>query len=240
MNGEDSFRHDSPPLSPSASWKVTLGDLITLMLTFFVMLFAVSTPKGDKFKELADVLSKSLNPVKEDKKVGLPTAQFNISTVFRRRAINLEYLDAVITEKLKDDAILKRAHVHLLDDRLIISLPGDLLFGPGSALLSANGREAVFALGGVLRTINNQIGINGHSDSSSTTGKDYASNWELSLARSIAVGNALRRAGYLDDIVAFGFGDSLFGDVSAELPVEKRNALGRRVDIMVMPIGGGT
>ena len=96
----------------------------------------------------------------------------------------------------------------------------------------------MFNLGGVLRNIGNQIGINGHTDPVLPTGGAYASNWELSMARAAAVANALRRSGYAEDIIAFGFADSRFSQLP-DLPTDQRHALGRRVDIVVLPNAGG-
>jgi len=89
-----------------------------------------------------------------------------------------------------------------------------------------------------LRNIGNQIEINGHTDPVPATGGEYASNWELSVARAAAVANALRRSGYAEDIIALGFADSRFSQLP-DLPTDQRNALGRRVDIVVLPDAGG-
>ncbi len=137
-----------------------------------------------------------------------------------------------------EDEVLARSRIMRLGDRLVIALPGDLLFAPGRADLSEKAREAVFNLGGVLRNIGNQIGINGHTDPVLVTGGAYTSNWELSMARAAAVANALRRSGYAEDIIAFGFADSRFSQLP-DLPTDQRYALGRRVDIVVLPNAGG-
>ncbi len=161
----------------------------------------------------------------------------NIGTVFRKRSVNLDYLTAVLEEALADHPLLRGAQLLRLEDRLIIALPSDLLFPEGRANLSDRAEDALFNLGGVLRNIGNQIGVNGHSDPSPPMEEEYDSNWELSLARAIAVANSFKRSGYTEDIIAYGYSDSRYSQLP-DLPEEERRQLGRRVDIMVMPTAG--
>lgn len=229
---------ERPPTGPSATaWMVTFTDLVSLMLTFFVMLFAMSSVQVDKWEKMIDALSQSLNP-ETRKTISAPTAKYNISTTFRKRAINLDYLAAVLEEAVARDALLRGSRVLNLEDRMIVALPGDLLFGPGTALLTERAQRAIFELGSVLRNVENRLGVNGHSDATPPEGGRYASNWELSLARAIAVANALRRAGYPEDITAHGFSNTRFEELP-NLPPEQRQALARRVDIVILPTVGG-
>ncbi len=71
-----------------------------------------------------------------------------------------------------------------------------------------------------------------------SAGGAHTSNWELSLARAAAVANALRRSGYTEDIIAYGYADSRFSQLP-DLPADQRRALGRRVDIVVLPNAEG-
>ncbi|WP_417795059.1 OmpA/MotB family protein [Terasakiella pusilla] len=217
------------------AWMLTFTDLVSLMLTFFVMLFSMSTVQIDKWDAITDSLSTTLNPNKVEA-VATATADFNISTVFRQRAINLEYLQSVLEEKVEKDEVLGRSMIQLLDDRLLISLPGDLLFTRGSKTLSTRATDSMLKIGDVLRHVSNQVVITGHTDPQPATGSDYASNWELSLFRAIAVGNALRKSGFSQEFLAYGYGDSGYDQLPA-IPEEKKQALARRVDIMVLQTG---
>ena len=234
----DPETEDTPEArGPSKAWMVTFTDLVSLMLTFFVMLFAMSNVKVDKWDSMIDALSQSLN-ASGPKEVVVSSAEYNVPTIVRKQAINLDYLASVLEKTVAEDELLAHSRIMRLEDRLVIALPGDLLFTPARADLSEKAREAVFNLGGVLRNIGNQIRVDGHTDPVLVTGGAYASNWELSLARAAAVANALRRAGYTEDIIAYGFADSRFSQLP-DLPTDQRHALGRRVDIVVLPNAGG-
>lgn len=221
----------------SQMWLLTFTDLVSLMLTFFVMLFSMSNVKLDRWDNVIDSLSQSLAPEQVKTPIS-STATHNIATVFRKRAINLDYLTSVLREKIDSDELLKQTQFMRLEDRLVLALPGDLLFEAGRAVMTDRARAALFRLGGALSTVANQLGVNGHSDPSPVAGGDYASNWELSTARAAAVANQLRAAGYAEPIVAFGYSDSRY-DQLPPMPQAQRQLMGRRVDIVVFPTSGG-
>lgn len=217
-------------------WLITFTDMVALMLTFFIMVFAMSNVKISKWQNIIDSLSQTLRPSAE-KTVPAPTAEFNIGTIFRKQAINLDYLASVLAESLEGDAILSHSRLMRLEDRLIIAIPGDLLFEPGLTAMTDRGQRALFVLGGVLRNIGNQVGINAHSGPPGPDKGGYTSNWELTTAQAVTVANALRQSGYTDDITAFGYSDSRAGYLS-ELPEDLQSLMTRRIEIVVRPEAG--
>lgn len=219
--------HEPPP---SATWLLTFTDLVALMLTFFVMLFSMQSVKIDRFKQMTDALSQTLNPSRAVT-VKTPSARYNISTVFRRRAINLDYLHAVLEQKVAESAVLQSGHLTLLDDRLVISLPGDRMFAADGADLNESALKSLFDLGGVLRHVENQLSVNAYVPPSDSYGR-YESSWELSLARAIAVANALTRSGYGEDIITYGYGDSRTEMITRTAP-DQSARLARRIDIVI-------
>jgi len=230
---DDDIRMES---KQGVAWLIIFTDLVSLMLTFFVLLFSMSNVKVDRWNDVIDALSQSLNP-SSVRAQAAATSSFNIATLFRKRSINLEYLSSVLQEAVSADEMLKDSQLMLLDDRLVVALPGDLLFEPGKAVINERAVKALFNLGGVLRNIGNRIGINGHTDPAPPTGTVYASNWELSMGRAAAVANTLRRSGYPQEITAFGYADSRFGELPPLSEAERR-ALARRVDIVVFSTVG--
>ena len=217
-------------------WLITFTDLVALMLAFFVMLFAMSNVKVSDWQNVIDSLSQTLRPTIE-KIIPAATSTFNIGTIFRGQAINLDYLASVIGEAVDSHAALSQGSILRLEDRLMIVLPGDLLFQPEGAEMTDPGRQALFVLGGVLRNIGNEIGVNGHTGTTSPVDGRYASNWELSTARAVSVANTLRQSGYLNDITAFGYADSRPGPLSG-LSEDRRDTLARRIEIIVRPEAG--
>jgi chemotaxis protein MotB len=216
------------------SWMVIFTDLISLMLTFFVLLFSMSNLQIDRWEHLIDVLSRTLSP-SEERVEHVVSTRYNVGTFSRERAINLDYLASVLEESASQNAILARADLIRREDRLLIVFPGDILFPTDGAVLSGPARQALFVLGGVLRNVGNRIGVNGHADPRRLVGGgSFDSNWELSLARAVAVANLLKRVGYQKEISAYGYADSRYAELP-DLPRAARMSLARRVDIVVFP-----
>ena len=219
-------------------WMLSLADLISLLLTFFVMLFAMSSVKVDRWDEVVDSLSQSIRPDPVDP-TDEPTSQMNIPRVYRKPAMNLDYLSSVIEGAINKNVILQHARLKHEADKLVISLPGDVMFVPGSEKLAEPARQALFLLGGVLANIGNRVGVQGHTDPRPVSGTGrYASNWELSLARAAEVANELKSSGYLDYINIYGFAASRYDNLPRTDDQTKRYEMARRVDIVIEPHGG--
>jgi len=230
---EDNIRMGS---KQGVAWMVIFADLVSLMLTYVALLFSMSIVDMDRWNAVIDSLSQSLSPssIRVDTSVKL---SFNTATLSRKPAINLDYLSSVLEEAMANDELLASSRLMRLEDRLVIALPGDLLFQSGKAVLPDDAKKALFNLGGVLENIGNQIGINGHTDPGPPTRSQYTSNWELSMGRATAVANSLKRSGYTEDIISYGYASSRFNELP-EMPEAERRVLGRRIDIVVFPTIG--
>jgi chemotaxis protein MotB len=218
------------------SWMLIFTDLVSLMLTFFVLLFSMSVVQVDAWNNIVSTLSQSLKP-SERLSQSKAASSFDISTLSMSRAINLDYLSSVLEKAMASDKLLKNAQLMRFEDRLVIGLPGDRLFETNDAVLSEAARRALSNLGGILRNIGNQIGTNGHTDPTPLKGSQYTSNWELSIGRATAVANALKRSGYKEDIISFGYASGRFMELP-DIPDAERRVMGRRIDIVVYPTVG--
>ena len=220
----------------SVGWILIFTDMVALLLSFFVMLFSMSAVPVNEWETTIDILEEALNLTSEEEKD--PTEDYNISSVLLERArTNVNYLLPIIEPKIKQDEIIKDSPIILLDDRIVISLSGDLLFASGKAELTEKGRKALFNLGGVLRNIRNTIGVYGYSEDEKFDRDKYSSDWELSLARAVSVANELKRAGYMEEILSFGYGGARSFRL-ANVSKDRRRGLSRRVDIVIMSIRG--
>jgi len=220
----------------SVGWILIFTDMVALLLSFFVMLFSMSAVPVNEWETTIDILEEALNLSTEEEKD--PTEDYNISSVLLERArTNVNYLLPIIEPKIKQDEIIKDSPIILLDDRIVISLSGDLLFASGKAELTAKARKALFNLGGVLRNIRNTIGVYGYSEDEKFDRDKYTSDWELSLARAVSVANELKRAGYMEEILSFGYGGARSFKL-ANVSKDRRQSLSRRVDIVIMSIRG--
>ena len=216
---------------PGTAWLLTFTDLVALMLTFFVMLFAMSKVEHRRWQNLSDALSDNLTAV-HGPAAELPDEQLDIENVEAFTATDLDYLAALLKGNLASDPLLEGAVLWRLQDRIVIALPGELLFPVGATELAPPGRAALAALGGLLRHVTNRLEVTAYADPR-PPGGGFASNWELSLARALGVARLLVQAGAQGPIVARGLGDSRFAALSPRLGAERRLALGRRIELVV-------
>ena len=226
-----------PPGAGNPAWLLTFTDLTALLLAFFVLLLSMTRLDVETWEAITQSLTRELNPA-QWRALNEGGANLGVEEIFVSRAANLDYLGALMTEKVRDHPVLSRVRLTRLDDRLVLSLPGDLVFEPGQAALSPQGLDAAAALAEILNLIGNRVEIAGHTDPGPVATDAFPSNWELSLARAMAMSDALRGAGYEGAIAALGLADSRFGDLSEALGDEERLALARRVDVIIRENAG--
>ena len=216
----------------SQAWMLTFTDLTALMLTFFVLLFSMSAIKDSDWQNLVDSLSPQLDRVQQVT-IALPQHEKSAEEVERTPGSDLDYLTAVLKEQMAANPELAEVRVAREGARLVISVPGDLLFAPGSTELGEAGGKAAFTLAGVLRSLRNVIEIAGHADPTPPGRGSYPSNWELSLARAAVMSDMLKGVGYRGDILVRGYGHARYAEIDSALDGAERMARARRVDIIV-------
>jgi chemotaxis protein MotB len=215
------------------SWMIVFADLLSLLLTFFVLLFSMNSVQVEDWRAVVQTLSDRLNPdrvlIQEE-----PYEGHEQNAVDVPLAKSLEYLNTVIEETLAQSPVLKQARVRLLDDRLAVSIPADLLFRTGSTeIADEDVRLAVSELAVLVRNLENRVSVVGYTDPSPVDGTPYGSHWELSVSRSLVIARILTENGYRQPIPAIGYGGQRFGDLLDGLPVELQSRLSRRVDIVI-------
>ncbi|MEX2453929.1 MAG: flagellar motor protein MotB [Rhodospirillaceae bacterium] len=215
-------------------WLVTFADLVALLIAFFVMLFATQKVDSGKWDSLTDAFSLRLNPT-QTVIIARPTADRNAERLSPDRAIDLDYLEVVIRDKMKIQPELAGLSLFRREDRLVVALPAELLFALGRADIVADARPILFALAGVLGTVGNHVDIVGHADPAPIRDSHFGTNWQLSIARAVSVANELRRSGYHRRLSPAGYGDTRFTDLPPDIPAALRDAVARRVDIVIWP-----
>ncbi|WP_029008961.1 flagellar motor protein MotB [Azospirillum halopraeferens] len=199
--GRPAGRNGGGEAARGGAWLLTFTDLICLMLTFFVMTYAMREPEAERWATLANALSQSARstataPGDRDP---VPAAPFNAATLETHSAVNLNYLAAILRTQIAGSDELAGIAVRREDDRLVIAIPGDRLFDADGTVFSDGGRRALFLLGAVVGRIGNRIEVVGRAE-----GEDAPAGhaWDRALGRAAAVAMALRETGYRRDLVA--------------------------------------
>ncbi len=221
-------------------WLITFTDVMALMLTFFVLLYSMSSPQEEKWEEMSKGLTKKLNVFNAaDYKSGKQDV-ISLDKIDTMNALNVGYIKVLISRLFVHKDI---GEILLIENgkRLVVSLPSDLLFESGQVEIGDAGKRTLFDLGGILARVKNRMEVVGHSDPRPITNPDaaiYKTNWQLSLARAAEVARVLKDVGYQRDIIVRGVSSARYDELPEQLSEEERYALSRRVDIVIMSDSG--
>jgi chemotaxis protein MotB len=145
---------------------------------------------------------------------------------------------AQLASSLRGEIEAGRIELMELRGRTTVQLKDKILFASGSATVGSEGKDALRKVADAVRGMKGKvIRVEGHTDNVPTgAGGPFASNWELSVARSLAVVKVLQDAGVDPTrISASGFAE--FQPISANDTPEGRS-LNRRIEIVLVPIEG--
>jgi chemotaxis protein MotB len=139
-----------------------------------------------------------------------------------------------LTDQLRSMIDAGQLQVKIRKGRMLISLPNDVLFDSGSAVLKKAGLDAVASVAKALADLEGrQFLVAGHTDDKPIHTARFPSNWELSTARAVTVTRALVAANMKpDSLGAVGYGE--FDPVVANDTPEHR-AQNRRIEIQLQP-----
>ncbi len=127
-----------------------------------------------------------------------------------------------------------RLSVSIVRGRMVINLPQDILFSPGSADLGRDGRETLGEIASVLSEFDDRtFQVEGHTDDDPISTAQFPSNWELSAARALSVVKLLVDRGVSPDLVS-GAGYGEFQPVATNA-TEDGQRLNRRIEIVMLP-----
>lgn len=179
------------------AWMTTFGDLMALLLTFFVLMLSLSNVNQQKYEAISEVMGESfgLQILKHKQNAGKPDEQPNLI----EPPIKLEPLqfreplrvDTRIQEDLKRELDSGLLDMAVGDGRLTVSFPEHLAFAAGSAEMTEHFRLMLHKLALILGNVTGEIQVSGHTDDIPISNEQFKSNWELSSARAVAVVQAL-------------------------------------------------
>jgi chemotaxis protein MotB len=145
-----------------------------------------------------------------------------------------EQLLAAYLDKLKSLIDSGDLSVSLVDGKLIVALPTDILFASGSAKISERGEATLLELGRVFDSMPDKgLQVEGHTDNVPIRGGKFESNWHLGHARAMAVVDILMRTG----VPAQKLSAASYGEHHPKAPNtdEINRQKNRRIEIVVLP-----
>lgn len=201
--------HANKTEASNAGWMITFADLLSLMLTFFVLVFSMSTIHHDSWREVVETLKDQFDPAYSS----ISQRTFDNNQAVARTSphgLNLNYLKALVERDLNKNMPLGQAVVRREVDRVIVSVPASSLFENKSGLFLPGAPAGLAQFSGSLAQIKNKLVIASHTNDLPVSNSRYRSNWELSITRAQLVAGVLVDAGYRLPVSVIGHGDSKF------------------------------
>jgi chemotaxis protein MotB len=218
------FTNDVIEKPEAPIWMVSYADLTTIILTFFILYFAITKADIAKFKSA--ILGQGSPSVRVLELLDSPQLNKNL---VERSALNPENILSDVSDLTKGR---KSFDVSTSKSRVEIRVPGGTLFPEGSADLQ---KEAIPVLNEVIDIVKKypqyQVKVRGHTDDTPIATEKFPTNWELSSSRATAVlRHFIDRGIPADRITASGFADT-FPLVSNDKSTGR--SINRRVEIML-------
>jgi len=216
-----SYQNEDSDIDTNA-WLATYGDMITLLMCFFVIFFSISEVNIALFEDLKNGFESDITNKETKSPISLLAKQ----------------LDSIYDNPVDDNLDVE---VDLINRGINIKLASNDLFRSGDAQLSRSGRKTVDDISNSLLSIveryNLTCDIEGHTDDTPIRSYKFPSNWELSASRAANVLRQMIDSGIpKDQSRAIGFADIkpiIEPRDSTGSLVEGARAINRRVEIVI-------
>lgn len=235
------------------TWMVTFADLMTLLLTFFVLLLSYSSMDAKKYKQASDSLAKAFNKNKfigeeagGKSMIKLPSHHQGAAPQKKQEQVKKEKekkTENIIDKWFdKTKAILKKEiddnvlHVKKLKNGILISVKEHFAFTSGSEKLQASFIPHLKKIASIFPAGKAKIVVAGHTDSQPivTNHETFRSNWDLSTLRATSVVHKLLEITDVpaDMVIAQGHADT---KPIASNKTKRGRTMNRRVEITLLP-----
>ncbi len=181
------------------AWLVSFGDLMSLLLTFFILLFSMSAISLDKFNESIRGITEAFGGRKmvheervlKGRKVALDFPEMH------PKIKNGEKIKNRLNEARKMlDKIGAKSEIEAHGTYIRLRLFTDRIFLPGGATPHHEAVPYIMAICDKLKDSGLSILIEGHTDNLPIMTDRFKSNWELSAARATNVLRLFIKGGY--------------------------------------------
>ncbi len=196
-------KKDAPPPGAPA-WMATFSDLMTQILTFFVFLFSMSSIDMKKAQEalisfnnaFGGITNEGMRTILEtpyvvpypettsDPMIGASGKDISQMELEKTMHDIVFYVKANSTEESIETSFDKKGNIQM-------QIKDNLFFDLGKADIKENAYPILKKIGDILKQTKNEIIIEGHTDNVPIIKGPFASNWELSAARSLEVNRYL-------------------------------------------------
>ena len=223
------------------AWLATYGDMITLILVFFVLLYSMSSIDQEKYKLLVKAFTADPKTLEE-----ISMEESELITENLEAAINaeekieleniqdLEDLYKYLRDYVEKNNLQHSVYVAITDNLVYVRFASSLFFEPDRAVLKEGGRTILDHVGQALSVVEpsiKNIRIDGHT-AESTPGDESVNDRDLSTDRANEVLKFLEGRYIHDPAILYAVGYGRYRPVASN-DTEMNRAKNRRVEILV-------
>ncbi len=165
------------------NWLITYSDFITLLLIFFIVLYAL-TPGIDE-----SVLNSIISPFKGGTGVLKESTMIPPERLPERMRMEEEWED--LSEYIEEREIEDEVQIDLMEEGSRIILRESLTFESGAADLIEGGEDVLDEITYLFDESVSEVEVQGHTDDVPIVTPAYDSNWELGADRAASVARRL-------------------------------------------------
>lgn len=246
-------RKEEPEETSGYSWMDTYGDMVTLLLCFFVLLYSFSSVDAGKWQQLVSAFSNTYGAgevavfdeatIRED-----PITKIDPMVDYRNREqsqpnaeldkINdtFDQLYENIKTYIDENGMQGSLSVSRTDEAIYLRFNEMALFNPGKANILP---ESETTLQHIMQIIHlnsvsiSMVKIEGHTDNVPINNAEFSDNWDLSVKRATNTLRLILATGLFDEekLSAVGYGE--YQPISTNDTAAGR-AQNRRVDFVLL------
>jgi chemotaxis protein MotB len=226
-------KQECPAGAPA--WMVTYSDLVTLLLTFFVLLLSMANMDPVRVLQASNSLRDAFGIQKPNSNADFtipiipspPITQFSPVQEFTTKKIYDEIKSQIDALRLNDEVGV----INQDNTAVVLRLKDSVLFKPGEKKISPRAYPLLRSVADIIRPLPMDLRIEGHTDDQTVSSSRHG-NWDLSADRSVSVLKYLFLSDLLklDRMSAVGYGSERPAVPNRD---EASRALNRRVDFVL-------
>lgn len=222
-------------------WALTLADMMTLLLCFFIIIVSISVVDKERFDAVAESMGEAMGPKPTEPRAENEIPDEVRAPVHTGPPKQLDQVFFELQQRFGDD--VEAVEVAERKRGFAITLSGPVFFELGSAELTAVAYKHLQGVATALAGLDYDIEVEGHTDNIPMHSIKYPSNWELSSARAASVVRFFANRGFDDEAMrVVGYADTrpiLPNEDELGRPIPTNQLQNRRVVILVSEAGEG-
>ena len=228
-------------------YMLTYSDMITLLMMFFIIMYASSNVDATKYRQISDSFKiafsggqtivgsgDSMDAKNSSARSNKESnGQVKNDKVNQQEENRLNQVKQTIDNYIQQNNMTGSVSTEIEERGLVVSIRDTLFFDSGKADVKPEFQKKIVEIGKILNTIDNYIRIEGHTDNVPISNYKYMDNLDLSTSRANVVLRVLQNQSNINPkrLTSMGYGEQRpVADNNTEAGREKN----RRVDIVVI------